>query len=318
MSGKAKFKIAVIGIGGVGGYVGGRLTARFENSNEVEIGLIARGENEKAIRANGLKLITPEGEQLVRPRLTTISEIGNADLVLLCTKEYDLEETVSSFKNFIGEKTAILPLLNGVDAAERITGILPETEIWQGCIYIVSRLTAPGVVEKTATVCLINFGSGSVKNEKLERLENIFREAGIEANVVGDVTASVWEKFVFLSGIATATSYLDTTLVGLVSDAENKKLLDELVAENKRLAAAKNIEVSETGIQQKLEALKDLPPDATTSMHRDYAQGKKAEIESLVGYVVREARKLNVSVPINERLYAELTSNQLKETAGNL
>lgn len=318
MSDKSKFKIAVVGIGGVGGYVGGRLAARFENSKEVEIGLIARGENEKAIRANGLKLITPEGEQLVRPRLTTISEIGDADLVLLCTKEYDLEETVSSFKNFIGEETAILPLLNGVDAAERIAGILPETEIWQGCIYIVSRLTAPGVVEKTANVCLINFGSERGKNEKLARLENIFREAGIEANLVGDVTASIWEKFVFLSGIATATSYLDTTLVGLVSDAENKKLLDELVAENKQLAAAKNIEVSETGIRQKLEALKDLPPDATTSMHRDYAQGKKAEIESLVGYVVREAGKLNVSVPTYERLYAELTSNQRKEAAGNL
>lgn len=318
MNGKAKFKIAVVGIGGVGGCVGGRLAARFENSDEVEIGLIARGENEKAIKANGLKLITPEGEQLVRPNLMTISEIGDADLVLLCTKEYDLEETVSSFKNFIGEKTAILPLLNGVDAAERIAKILPETEIWQGCIYIVSRLTAPGVVEKTANVCLINFGSERGKNEKLKRLENIFREAGIEANLVGDVTASIWEKFVFLSGIATATSYLDTTLVGLVNDAENKKLLDVLVGENKRLAAAKNIEVSETGIQQKLEALKDLPPDATTSMHRDYAQGGKAEIESLVGYVIREARKLNVSVPTYELLYAELTSNQRKEADENL
>jgi 2-dehydropantoate 2-reductase len=316
---QSKFKIAVIGIGGVGGYIGGKLAAHFENSADVEIGLIARGENEKAIKSKGLKLITTDGEQIVRPNLMTVSEIGNADLILLCTKEYDLEETVSALKDSVGEQTAILPLLNGVDAAERIAKILPETEIWQGCIYIVSKLAAPGVIEKTGDVCLINFGSENGENEKLRHLENIFREAGVNARLVEDISAAIWEKFVFLSSIATATSYLDVPFGALLSNAENKNLLLELAAEITRLAEAKNINVSETAIHQKIGALKDLPYEATTSMLRDYAQGKNAEIESLVGYVVKEARKLNVPVPNYERLYAELTNNQnrQKEVSGH-
>jgi 2-dehydropantoate 2-reductase len=317
MNNRSKFKIAVVGIGGVGGYIGGRLAAHFEDSAAVQINLVARGENEKIIRANGLKLVTGEGEQLVRPNLIRISEIGDADLILLCTKEYDLEETASAFKDFLGEQTAILPLLNGVDAAERIAKVAPETQIWQGCIYIVSKLAAPGVIEKTGDVCVINFGSEKGANEKLQRVENIFREAGIDAHLVDDISASIWEKFVFISTIAAATSYFDAPFGELLRNAEHKKLLFELVAEVKRLADAKKINVSEIKIQQKLDALKNLPFEATTSMHRDYKHGKNAEVESLVGYVVREARKLNVPVPTYERLYSELTKNRRKETAEN-
>ena len=144
---KSKFKIAVVGVGGVGGFVGGKLAARFEDSDSVEIVLAARGANERAIRERGLKLITTQGEQIVKPELVTTEEIGEPDLILLCTKEYDLEETVSALKKSVGRQTAILPLLNGVDTRERIARVLPDAEIWQGCIYILSRLVAPGIVE---------------------------------------------------------------------------------------------------------------------------------------------------------------------------
>src|SRR5689334_5107633 len=103
-------KIAIIGIGGVGGFVGGKLAARFADSDDVEIVLVARGENEKAIRENGLKIISTKGEEIVRPKLASIENISDADLIILCTKEYDLENTISSFKNFIGKKTSVLPL----------------------------------------------------------------------------------------------------------------------------------------------------------------------------------------------------------------
>lgn len=316
MDDKSKFRIAVVGIGGVGGYIGGKLAARFDDSEDIEIILIARGENEKAIRADGLKLITTQGEQIVKPKLATATEIGDADLLLLCTKEYDLEETVSALKKSIGERTAILPLLNGVDTAERIARILPSTEIWQGCIYILTRLIAPGVVRESGGICLIYFGNGKEENEKLQFVETLFRQAGIDANLSGDIDAKMWEKFVFISGLAAATSYLNATIGEILGNQEYQNLLDKLLTEIKQLARAKNIDISESAIQQRLDKLGGLPTDATSSMHTDFSSGKRAELESLVGYVVREAKQLNVPTPVYDKIYGELKKKQIATAGG--
>jgi 2-dehydropantoate 2-reductase len=303
----SKFKIAVVGVGGVGGFVGGKLAARFENSETVEVVLAARGENEKAIRAQGLKLITTKGEQIVRPKLAITTELGEPDLILLCTKEYDLEETVAALKNSVGKRIAILSLLNGVDTAERIARVLPEADIWQGCIYIISRLVSPGVVQESGNVCLVYFGDGKGENEKLRLVETLFREAGIDAHLTADIDAKMWEKFVFISALAASTSYLDAPIGEILENPEYKKLLDALVAEIKQVAKAKNIGISEDAIQQKLGALTTVPFEATSSMHTDFSRGSRAELQSLVGYVVRQAKELNVATPVYDKIYGELS-----------
>jgi 2-dehydropantoate 2-reductase len=313
---KSKFRIAVLGIGGVGGYVGGKLAARFENSADVEVVLAARGENEKAIRADGLRLVTNGGEQIVKPELISTAEIGDADLLLLCTKEYDLEETVSALKDFIGERTTILPLLNGVDSTRRITKFLPETDIWRACIYIVSRLVSPGVIEENGDICLIYFGDGEAKSEKAELVETLFNQAGIDARFAEDIVAKVWDKFIFISAVAAATSYLNANFSEIFASAENKKLLDELLTEVKRVAAAKKINFSETAVRQTLDKLNGLPVGATSSMHRDFSQGKNAELQSLVSYVVEQAKELKVPTPVYEKVYGELIKRQRRAAGG--
>lgn len=299
-------KIAIIGIGGVGGFVGGKLAARFADSETPEIVLVARGENEKAIRENGLKIISTKGEEIVRPKLSSIENISNSDLIILCTKEYDLENTISSFKNFIGEKTSVLPLLNGVDITGRIRKVLPETDVWEGCIYIVSRLSAPGVIHETGNVCLVYFGGENSPSDKQKRTEEIFREAGIAAEATAEIEVKTWEKFVFISSLAAATSYLNASIGGVLADENHKKLLADLVAEIKQVAKAKRINFSDEAIEQKFDKLSSLPFEATSSMHTDFSKGNRAEIESLVGYVVREAKKLDVTVPVYEKIYDEL------------
>lgn len=316
MRDKSKFKIAVVGIGGVGGYVGGKLAARFADSEDVEIILAARGKNEEAIRADGLKLITTKGEELIRPELAAAAEIDEADLILLCTKGYDLEETVSELKRGINGRTAVLPLLNGVDHTEKLARLLPHTEIWQGCIYIVSKLVEPGVVQESGNVCLIYFGNEKEKNEKSELVETIFSQAGIDAHLVVDITAKAWEKFVFISSLAAATSYLNTGIREILDKEESLKLLYDLLEEVKLVAKAKKIDISETAVQQKFDKLSELPFEATSSLHRDFSQGNKTELQSLVGYVVAQADDLGVPVPVYKKVYSELAGKQKTNTGG--
>ena len=312
----SKFKIAIVGIGGVGGYVGGRLAARYAGSDSVEVVLAARGANEQAIRERGLKLVTTGGEQLVRPKLVSPNELGAPDLIVLATKEYDLEETVAAFKESIGARTAILPLLNGVDTKERIARVLPGTDVWQGCIYIISRLAAPGVIEETGGICRIFFGNGKAEDEKAQLVETLFREAGItDANFSGEIEARIWEKYLFISPLAASTTYFNARIREVMGDVERKKLFDELLAEIKQLARAKNIRFSEETLRQSLDKLRGVPVEATSSMHSDFSRGHQAELQSLVGYVAREARAFEVPTPVYDRVYGELLK-KLNQAAG--
>jgi 2-dehydropantoate 2-reductase len=303
-----KFKIAVLGIGGVGGYFGGRLAARFNGSGAVEVFFIARGENEKAIKSNGLKIVTREGEQLARPATVTneAREIGAVDVLLICTKAYDLEESIVKFRDCIGENTAILPLLNGVDNAEKIRKIVPRADVWNGCAFIVARLNSPGVVKVDSEIRLLQFGSSESAREKLEGFEKLLKVAEINAELSGDIDRTVWEKFIFISSLATLTSYLDTNIGGINASDENRKLLAELIAEVTALAAAKNINVAESIAETTLNRIKSAPAESTSSMHSDFMKKGRTELETLTGYVVRESNRLNLPVPVYERLYAEL------------
>lgn len=146
----SKTKIAISGIGAVGGYYGGLLAARYKDSEDIDIYFISRGENLKEIRENGIEVKNTFLTIKAKPTLATDNpaEIGPVDYLFCCTKSYDLEENIAQLTPVIGPNTVIIPLLNGANITERIQQLLPNNEIWKGCVYIGSRLVRPGRVEK--------------------------------------------------------------------------------------------------------------------------------------------------------------------------
>ena len=304
----SKFKIAVLGLGGVGGYFGGKLAVQYANSNDIEIIFIARGENKKAIEANGLKLITSQGEQIIHPDVVTSQPglLGIIDLLLVCVKSYDLETSFEPLKPCIDDQTIILPLLNGVDASGRIKKIFPGTEVWEGCVYIVSRLVAPGVVKESGSINQLYFGSEQGTKEKLERVHTIFRSAGLNVHLSANIFQTLWEKFLFISPLATLTSYLDLNIGAIVSNNQHQELLLNLLKELKSIAEAMNIPLTENIIQKTLDKMASLSPETTSSMHSDFKRGSKTEVDSLTAYVIKLGRELNVSTPFYEQMLAEL------------
>lgn len=303
-----KYRIAVLGIGGVGGFYGGKLAKHFASSDEVEIIFIARGENAKAIQENGLRVVTTQEEFFSKPNLVTTepSEIGVVDVFLVCTKSYDLAESVSKYRDCIGEKTAILPLLNGVNHAETIKEILPDAEVWNGCVFIVARLIEAGFVKVDTEIKLLQFGSLGGTKAKLEKFENVLKSAGIDVELSNDIEKTVWEKFIFISSLATLTSYLDKTVGEILSSIEHQQTLVDLIREVANLARAKKINVADNIEEITLEKIKKAPSGATSSMHADFVKKGRNELETLTGYVVRESEKLSLLNSTYEKLYREL------------
>lgn len=305
-------KIAVAGIGGVGGYFGGLLAEHYQSSDDVEIYFIARGGNETAIRQHGLTVEAPSHSFTAQPKLVTSdpTKVGIVDFLICCTKSYDLEQSIKQLKPCIGKSTIILPLLNGIDSLERIKAIYPENEVWEGCVYIVSRLTAPGLVTVTGDINSLFFGSTNGTVTKLETAYRIFTAAGIKATLSRDIQRTIWEKYLFISTIATLTSYLDTSIGGILAKNENLDLLHSLLDELIQVARAQGISFNETNLQAITDRMAKLPYETTSSMHSDYQKGKATEVDSLTGYVVKLGKQLNTPTPTYKQLYKALKNRQ--------
>ena len=304
-------RVTIAGIGGVGGFFGGKLANHYEGSKDVEIYFIARGDNEKVIREHGLKVEGHEGTFITHPKFVTSQplQVGKTDFLICCTKSYDLEESIMQLKPVIGNDTVILPLLNGVDGYERIKLLVPDANVWQGCVYVVSRLMEPGYVKQSGQRCSLFFGStGAKKETKLQTLYRVFVDAGIHTQVPADIILTIWEKFLFISPLATLTTFLKSSIGAILANEESKNLLRLLMDEMYAVAIKNGIGFSGELISKTWGMITALPFDATSSMHSDQQKGKQLEVESLTGYVVTLGQKLYSPTPEYQRIYVALKS----------
>jgi 2-dehydropantoate 2-reductase len=314
-----KTRIAILGTGGVGGYFGGLLAEKYRGSNNVEIIFITRPGTEKGLRENGLKLITPQYEKTIFPDVVSSdpAKTGKLDYLICTTKSYDLEESLIPLKDCVTENTVILPLLNGVDAKERISKIFPLAEILEGCVYIVSQLVEPGVVRVSGNISTLHFGSDSSPAGKLKPLEKIFSEAGIECFLSEDIRKTIWEKFLFISSIASLTSYLNLSLGDILANDAHRQTLLALMRELKSISDAKNIGLQDDIVEKLLAKMQKLPYSTTSSMHRDFQKGGRTEYISLTAYAVKHGKELAIATPEFDKILHGFMERQKSAAENN-
>jgi 2-dehydropantoate 2-reductase len=270
---------------------------------------VARGEHLKTVQESGLTVITETETFVAKPTLATdnVEEIGTADYVLLTTKSYDLDQTIEQLKPCNGKHTVILPLLNGVNITTRIRSLLPDTEVWNGCVYIVSRLKEPGVVESKGNIHLMFFGHDNKETERLLFIEKIMKEAEIDVSFSRNILSVIWRKFFFISSTASLTSYFNVSFGALLTDENRKNTLKKLLRELLEVAIAEKIEIDETVIEKTIQQLEKLPFETTSSMHSDFIAGRNTELQTLTGIVVELARRHGIPTPTYDLVYSELS-----------
>lgn len=301
-------RIVFAGIGGVGGYFGGLLAAYYQNSPDVEISFVVRGDNEKAINSYGLRLQTTHGNYTAKPKIATHNcvQIGPVDYVVICCKAYGLEELLTQLKPCITDKTVLLPLLNGVDSPGKIAEAYPANEVWRGCVYLVARLDEPGLVRENGAARQLNFGSDKGDSIKLEEFKNLLTKAGIDARLSAEISATIWEKYAFLAPMATLTAYSNKSIGEVREDSACMELFRELLEEILLLARALDIPLPEDIREKTINKVLAAHYDTKTSMHSDFLKGGPTELESITGYVVNTAHARGIAVPNFEKLYNAL------------
>jgi 2-dehydropantoate 2-reductase len=303
-------RIAIVGSGAVGGYYGAKLQ-RAGN----DVTLIARGAHLAALRERGLSIESAAlGDFHVKPRAEeTADGILATDLVLLATKTYDNDTSIPLVSRLLqqgSDRAYVLSLQNGVSSPYALAEVVGESRVVAGPTYVATALVEPGRIVQTGTHRRIAFGEVfDVRPELSQRvrdLDGVFKAADIISEPHPDGRAPLWQKYTYLGPFAAFTGAARLPIGPLWADPLTRQAFLAASMEMHSLAKAEGVTLASDAIQQLESYIGSLQPDTRSSLLIDLQQGKRIEVEGLLGFAVRLGEKHKVDTPIMKALYAVL------------
>ncbi len=263
-------KIAVVGGGGVGGYLAAKLSQVCDvdliSSSTKELVLIENGQSHKV----NLSIHSS-------PHKGTIY-----DGVIFAVKSYVLEDAAKKILPHIDKHTLIMPLLNGIEPYYRLKKLLPKGRLLKGAIYIISNKTPRGIEVK---------GKGAMVVTQSSELAKCLERAGIKVKTPDNIDKAIWQKYLFIAATAALTSLYDADFGTIAREHLNE--FRELLEEIARIAQQKGIELTQEDIQRAVELLQKSPPHSKTSMQLDFEKGSCGELKNLIGFLARNSPKMD-------------------------
>ncbi|MBX7200642.1 MAG: 2-dehydropantoate 2-reductase [Rhodospirillaceae bacterium] len=311
------FKIAVVGAGSVGGYVGGNLALAGE-----DVTFIARGESLKALR-QGFTLIDPAGTHHKPPvKAAAIDEAGTFDLVILGLKAQQIGAVAPALGNILGPKTPIIALQNGVpwwyfhksggafeghriaavDPGGRIFDAIDPVRVIGGVIYVASTVPAPGVVHFTETNRIVLGEPDGSLSPRVEDAAARLNRAGVKAVVSQTIRTDIWTKLWGNLALNPVSALTRGGLSDIIDDPATRKLVAAIMAEAEQVAAHLGVRMSMT-IDERIAVTRKLGRHKTSTL-QDIEAGRPPELDALVAAVTEFARMGGIATPYLDAIHA--------------
>ena len=311
-------KICVVGLGGVGGFIGGALAHQYQN-----VYFYVRGGRLAAIRDHGLRVSSNTmGDFTAYPRLASddASEIGVMDVVILSVKHFSLEQVCREIQPLIGPDTVVIPLLNGANTADKVRAYLGGRGfVADALIYIITESNADYSIRHTSPYANIHIGVQQTDvnqidptlEKRLEEIQTLLVDAGITCKLEEDIEAAVWRKYILNCAYNVITAYYSANTADL---RNNPQAIDEfraMLEEGCLVARAKGIRIVPNLEEQLLtHVLTKQDPASTSSLNRDFLAGKDNELEIFSGELLAMAAEVGLRLPMTQRFYKELSQRK--------
>ncbi len=302
-------RFAIFGVGAVGGYFGARLAQAGE-----DVVFIARGDTLKALQSEGLRLDSVSGDLMLSSvnAIDDTSQGGVVDVVLVGVKTWQVPEVAGAIQPLLGEDTIVLPLQNGVEATAQLAEVLGRDHVCCGLAKIFSFLAGPGHIRHTGIDPYIAFGeSDNRRSGRVKKLQQVFQNAGINAEIPSDIMVALWEKFLFVVSWGGIGAISRAPIGAIRSLPRTRRLLEQAMLEIFNVARARDVNLREDIVARSMEFIDTLPPVGTTSMQRDIAEGRPSEIDAWNGAVVRFGDEAGVDVMLHKFIYDSLRPLEL-------
>ena len=313
-------KIAVIGVGAIGGYVGMRLARAGE-----EVTFIARGANLEALRTKGLTLINPDGseEHAAQVRATDDYALaGRQDLVILAMKAHQVAAIVNDIAALFGPDTVVVPMQNGIPywyfhgfrgalAGTRVESVDPHGSIYDkiaparviGCVvYPAAELLAPGLVKHVeGNRFPVGEPDGS-NSERVARVAQCFVKSGLQAPVLGDIRSEIWLKLWGNLTFNPISALTRATLAAICQYPLSRAIAAAMMTEAQAIATKLGV-TFRVPLEKRIAGAERVGHHKT-SMLQDVEAGRALEIDALLGSVVELARLTDTPTPHIDTVFA--------------
>ncbi len=286
-------RILVLGAGAVGGYFGGRLA---EAGGDVTF--LVRERRTAELAEHGLVIASPCGDAALRvPTITAAS--APYDLVLLCCKAYDLAGAVAAIAPAVGDRGAVLPLLNGMSHLDLLDERFGEARVLGGLCAIPATLGANGRIEHLGKFHRMSFGErDGRRSERVAAFAALAARAKFDSAASDEILQEMWEKWVLLATLAGMTCLMRAPVGAIVATREGEALTNELLAECSAVAAASGHAPRAKVLEQSRATLTARGSSFTASMLRDIERGGPTEGEHILGDLLQRAQTLGIAVPL--------------------
>ena len=298
-------RIAVMGAGGIGSYLGARL-----QQAGADVAFIARGAGLAALRSGGLTVREHGGGGLGLDTVTASDDpaaVGAVDIVLFCVKLYDTDAAAALCRPLMGPGTWVLSLQNGVESVERLEAVLGAGRALGGACNFSATLLEPGVVLHNGRVCRFDFGDAA--DPACARAADFVRlctAAGVEAHVHADIRRVLWEKFVLVIGSSGAAVLTRQPIGPIHADPVMDLVYQRALAEAGAVGRALGVALP-PGLEERLHAsLKERPATLKPSLLVDLERGNRLEAEWFFGTLCRLARETGIATPVTDTIYAAM------------
>ncbi|GHI00652.1 ketopantoate reductase family protein [Neobacillus kokaensis] len=296
-------RILIVGAGAVGGYFGGRLLEKG-----IDVTFLVREGRKKQLEQTGLIIESVHGNLNLTPKMILSGEGAEAfDLILVSTKAYHLEGAIESFREYVGETTAILPLLNGISHFERLTAEFGEERVIGGLCFIETTLDSKGRIIQTSAKHDLVFGERTgERTERILKIEDAFIGTKVGYRLSDNINRDLWNKYLFIATMSGITTLMRAPIGPIREEPSGRaviaKLLEEIVSVMKRAGAP----FADDAVGQQMNQIDSLGFAMKSSMQRDMEKLSQVEAEHLHGYLLDIAHRKDIPVSALGAVYANL------------
>jgi 2-dehydropantoate 2-reductase len=297
-------KILIVGAGAIGGYFGGRLLEKG-----ADVTFFVRDNRQKQLKKDGLVVSSIHGD-LHFPDPQTIvsgSHLVPYDVILVSTKSYHLDGAIESIRPFVGDRTMILPLLNGIAHLDALTEAFGPEKVIGGLCFIETTLDESGKVIQTSPIQDLVFGElNGKRSERILKLQAAFDDTKANFRLSEKIEQEMWQKYLFITSLSGITSLFRSPIGPIRDQTQGAETIKRLLHETVEIMTAIGAPLSEGAKDATWNRLNEIGHGMKSSLQRDMEKSLPTEGDHLFGYLLKKAAELGIDAPTLSAVYANV------------
>lgn len=300
-----------LGAGATGGYFGGHLAKAG-----VDVTFLVRPKRREQLQRDGLKIESSDGRLDIPVKAITRDEIeAPYDAIILSAKAYDLDSAIDAIRPAVGDKTLILPVLNGLKHLDALDAAFGAERVLGGLCHISVTLTEDGTIRRFGELASLTLGPRSAEQTAPSKSLHETLARGIDARYPDDIMLAMWEKWFFLAAFASSTCLMRAAIGSIVGANHGAKFTIDVLNECIAVATSNGYPPQPETLAFAQKFLTDPASALSASMLRDIQRGGQIEADQIVGDMIRRGREHGVATPLLDLAFLHLQAYENQRSA---